>query len=230
LVHGAYGGSWAWHRVTPLLERPAAAIDLPGRGTRPVDLASVTVETCVDAVLADADAAGFERFVLVGHSLGGVTVTATAARVPERIAHAVFVAAMIPKDGASGFDSLPGDQRELAHRRSLSAENVVSVIPEDQYRALYEGDLTDDDLDWLMTTRVPEANRLFFEPVRMFRSSVPTTYLKLLRDRSIPPAAADALIANLPAPPIVREVDSGHYVSLTDPVACAACINEAARE
>ena len=33
LVHGAWGGSWAWERVTPLLEAAGHrvdAVDLPG--------------------------------------------------------------------------------------------------------------------------------------------------------------------------------------------------------
>ena len=84
LVHGGMHGSWCWDTVRPFLASPTVAVDLPGRGTRPADLASVTLDDSVAAVLDDAERAGFERFVLVGHSLGGVTITETAVRHPER--------------------------------------------------------------------------------------------------------------------------------------------------
>src|SRR5690348_1524445 len=72
LVHGGMNSSLAWAPVLPYLEAPAIAIDLPGRGKNPADLATVTLDDAVATVLKEADAAGFDRFVLVGHSLGGV--------------------------------------------------------------------------------------------------------------------------------------------------------------
>src|SRR5215213_4163340 len=35
LVHGGYGGAWNWDEVVPLLDAPAVAVDLPGRGGLP---------------------------------------------------------------------------------------------------------------------------------------------------------------------------------------------------
>src|SRR5688500_13251582 len=109
LVHGGYHGAWCWDAVVPLLDLPSVAVDLPGRGRRPAH-GQVTVGMCVDAVLGDADAAGFDRFVLAGHSLGGVTITETANRAPERIAHLVYVAALAPPPGACLFDLFFPDQ------------------------------------------------------------------------------------------------------------------------
>ena len=82
LVHGGMHGSWCWDPVRPFLSAPSIAVDLPGRGKHPADLAKVTLDDSVAAVLGDADDAGFDRFVLVGHSLGGVTITETAVRHP----------------------------------------------------------------------------------------------------------------------------------------------------
>src|SRR5215207_3463037 len=82
LVHG-----WCCDRTTfaPQVAEfarthPVATLDLRGHGGsghRPAD--RHTVEASADDVLAVAAAAGFERPVVVGHSLGGLVALACAA-------------------------------------------------------------------------------------------------------------------------------------------------------
>ncbi|HEX4015261.1 MAG TPA: alpha/beta fold hydrolase, partial [Frankiaceae bacterium] len=59
LVHGGMHGAWCWDPVRPYLVTPSIAVDLPGRGSRPADLAAVSLDDSVAAVLEDADRAGF---------------------------------------------------------------------------------------------------------------------------------------------------------------------------
>ena len=59
LVHGAGFGANCWDRLLPHLDRPAIAVDLPGRGSRAgIDLASVRLDDCARAILDDVAAAG----------------------------------------------------------------------------------------------------------------------------------------------------------------------------
>ena len=44
LVHGGTCAADIWDEVLPLLNFPAVAVDLPGRGKNPADLASVTLD------------------------------------------------------------------------------------------------------------------------------------------------------------------------------------------
>ena len=46
--------------------------------------------------------------VLCGASYGGMAVTGAASRAPERIALLVYIDALVPVDGQSGTDLLPG--------------------------------------------------------------------------------------------------------------------------
>jgi len=71
LVHGGSFAASCWDLVVEQLGGPALAVDLPGRGTHPAPLATVTIETAAASVAADVDAAGFDDIVLVGHSLAG---------------------------------------------------------------------------------------------------------------------------------------------------------------
>src|SRR5919198_547665 len=54
-----------------------------------------------------------ERFVLVGHSMGGLTISEIAGRVPDRIEHLVYVSCMVPPEGESAIDALPEDLRDM---------------------------------------------------------------------------------------------------------------------
>src|SRR6266508_913128 len=75
LVHGAALGPWIWDPVVPLLDRPALAVELPGRGARGADLRRVTLETAVRSTLDDVTALDVDRVVIVGHSLRLVVTT-----------------------------------------------------------------------------------------------------------------------------------------------------------
>ena len=91
LVHGAWHGAWAWDEVTPLLEaegHTVDALDLPGHGDDRSPVSEMTLEGNVNRILERIDAAG-EPVVLLGHSMGGMSVTQAAEHVPERISRLV---------------------------------------------------------------------------------------------------------------------------------------------
>jgi len=93
LVHGAYHGAWCWERLTPELERlghRVFTVDLPAEDPR-----AGAAEYAAAAMTAFADAG--EDLVLVGHSLGGLTIPLIAASRPVR--QLIFLAAMIPRPG-----------------------------------------------------------------------------------------------------------------------------------
>ncbi len=62
-----------------------------GRSDPPRDLTSATVDACVDDLFAVLDAAGEERAVLAGHSMGVQIVLEAHRRAPERVAGLVLV-------------------------------------------------------------------------------------------------------------------------------------------
>jgi pimeloyl-ACP methyl ester carboxylesterase len=97
LVHGAYHGAWCWERITPELERRGhrvLAVDLPCE-----DPLAGAAEYAAAAVEAFADA---DDLVLVGHSLGGLTIPLVAQARPVR--RMVFLCAMVPRCARSHDD------------------------------------------------------------------------------------------------------------------------------
>lgn len=112
LVHGAWGGGQAYQRLAAELEQAGHRVvvaALTGLGVRSDELhPGITLTDHVNDVCDQIAAAGFDRFVLAGHSYGGMVITAVAARLGARIDAIVYVDAFLPADGQSLWD-ITGD-------------------------------------------------------------------------------------------------------------------------
>lgn len=105
LVHGAWGGHHTWGEVPARLEAAghrALAATLPGLGVRQDELhPGITLTDHIDAVCTQVEESGIDRFVLAGHSYGGMVITGVAARLGRRIDALCYVDAFLPDDGES---------------------------------------------------------------------------------------------------------------------------------
>src|SRR2546425_13264861 len=98
--------------MLPHLGHPALAVDLPPkiirraktRFAQPPELTRLTAGDFAESVLADADAAGFDRFVLIRHSMAGITLPEGARRAPARVAHLGVVSCPVPRGGEAVLD------------------------------------------------------------------------------------------------------------------------------
>ena len=124
IVHGAWGGGWAWRRtVAPLLREAGHEVLTPtltGLGER-VHLAGpdVDLETHIQDVVNTIIWEDLHDVVLVGHSYGGMVITGVADRVGDRLQHLVYLDAMVPAEGQSLADLVDLDgqaEQEMASR------------------------------------------------------------------------------------------------------------------
>lgn len=114
LVHGAWHSGRVWDRVVPLLESAGHRVlapSLTGYGDK-ADLLGpeVGLDTHVQDIVALLDAEDLTDVVLVGHSYAGLVISSAANRVPHRIAHLVYLDAMVPVDGENAVDVQPMTQ------------------------------------------------------------------------------------------------------------------------
>ena len=115
IVHGAWGGSWAFRKVEALLREKGFNVyrpQLTGLGER-VHLArtDIGLSTHIDDVVNTILYEDLHNIILMGHSYGGMVITGVADRVPDRILRMVYVDAMVPNDGESVM-SLVGARSE----------------------------------------------------------------------------------------------------------------------
>ncbi|HVS72597.1 MAG TPA: alpha/beta fold hydrolase [Phycisphaerae bacterium] len=111
LVHGAWGGAWAFREADRLLTNDGWKVYRPtltGQGER-VHLSSpdIDLSTHIQDVVNEILYEDLHNVVLVGHSYGGMVITGVADRIPDRIKQLIYVDACLPNDGESLNDVLP---------------------------------------------------------------------------------------------------------------------------
>lgn len=108
LVHGAWSGDANYDRLAHELRAAGHAVvvaQLTGLGSRAAELhGGITLSDHIADTLEQIAAAGFERFVLAGHSYGGMVITGVAAKLGARIDAIAYIDAFLPGDGQSLWD------------------------------------------------------------------------------------------------------------------------------
>ncbi|WP_298532890.1 alpha/beta fold hydrolase [uncultured Algibacter sp.] len=107
IVHGTWGGGWAFKEVDSLMTSKKATVYRPtltGQGER-VHLASNTVglDTHIMDIVNTILFEDLHNIILVGHSYGGMVVTGVADKIPERISQLVYLDAAVPENGENGL-------------------------------------------------------------------------------------------------------------------------------
>ena len=213
LLHGAGVGAWIWASVIERMATPTIALDLPCRH------AGATPEQCAQDLIADLDRRGIDEVVIVAHSLAGVLMPELAARLGTRLRHCVYLAAVVPPSGGAFVDALGAVERTLLRLLFRFHRNGLKPGPAMIRRELCN-DLDETTAERVVSRYVAEFPGLYLTPTRAQPVRAPSTYLRLLRDRSLAPSRQDAMIARLQNPQL-HELDAGHLAMLSMPAQLA---------
>jgi pimeloyl-ACP methyl ester carboxylesterase len=191
LVHGAWHGAWCWEPVAAELARQghrATAIDLPSHGADPTDASGVTLDAYAGAIVR-AVRAEDGPVVLVGHSMGGMAISAAAELAPERIARLIYVAAFLPRDGESLLTIEERNPRlSVPLALIVEASSGTAVLAADKVRDLFYHDLPIEAAEAARGQLTRQALAPLGTPVRLTGGrfgSVPKSYLVCSEDRAI---------------------------------------------
>lgn len=229
LVHGSGFDASCWELLLPHLRTPAITVDLPGRGSRPADLSSVGLDDFAAAVAEDIAATGWERVVLVGHSLAGLTIPRVAGLLPDVIARLVFISSNVPAHGQSCLDTLDTALADGVRANIAGNGGVSPVLEREMSRGLYGNDLDDDQFEWMVEHSLPESGRVLLDPCDLsgLAHPIPRTWIRLLRDQAGTVEMQDQFIVNLGGADVI-DLDAGHMVMISQPAALAAVLDSLA--
>ena len=223
LIHGAWGNAASWATVVPMLARAGhrvEAVNLPGHGAAAAPDAGIGQKDYVDhveALLMDGPPA-----LLVGHSMGGVIVAQVAARQPAQVTAAVFVAALLPRDGESLLDlirqqAVPGVQPHV----------VPGPIPGTTLLAPGAGEALFPDLPARKAAAAivgmsPQSNKAQKDKavVGPGLARVPKAYVFCSDDRVVSPPLQRQMVAATPCEATFT-LECGHMPMLSAPQALA---------
>jgi pimeloyl-ACP methyl ester carboxylesterase len=204
LIHGAWHAAWCWDGIVAGLARAghrAVAIDLPGMGADRAPLADASLDSWSQRVVGE-----LERFdtppILVGHSMGGMVITAAAQKAPQRIAGLVYVCAFLPQEGeslASLISRAEGGDSVL--EQQVSPDGVASVVPPDAaLRAFYGA--CDPAIARAAAARLtPQPLQPVLDPLpagNLAAAALRKTYVECTRDGAIPVSLQRFMWARVP--------------------------------
>ncbi|GAA5188158.1 alpha/beta hydrolase [Rugosimonospora acidiphila] len=261
-VHGANSSGGLW---TPVIVELAAlgyravAVDLPGHGlqasipvsyqapqdldafaTEPSNMAAVTLDSTV-SFLTDVvrRVAAHGPVILVGQSLGGLSITGVANRVPHLVSRLVYISAfccvelptvydyyVTPEGLPSAVLTIPkvGDPAQTGALRT----NWRSADPTflEEVRTAFLADGTEEQLRAIIAGCQPDESALMsFTDARIDPTTwgrVPHTFVRLTDDQAIPLPLQDKMIAEADAATPHNKFDlhtltSSHLGYLTRP-------------
>lgn len=185
LVPGAFWGGWVWRKVEPKLQSAGHrvfSVTNTGLGERSHLLTrDVNLDTFVKDVLGVFTYNDITNAVLVGHSLAGVTITAVADAIPERIHHLVYLDAAVLEPGKSFFDYIAPEARARLQKVAQDSSGGITLPPPAPEAVQKSMGLSDEEDVRLITSHsTPHPIATFESPLMLkneFGSGLPKTYI-----------------------------------------------------
>jgi len=235
LVHGGAHAADCWDLTVAELARQAPelrvlAIDLLGRGNKPADLATVTVVDWVKSAVADIEEAGLCDVVVVGHSMGGLTVPGIVAQLgAARAREMILLAAFIPPQGRSVVDTLRGPLAPLA--RSARRLPRTFEMPPALARFAFANGMTPQRRRLMLSRLYRESPNVIFEPADRsdLPQEVPRTWIMTLDDRTLSIRQQLGAIASLGGVDTMVCLDGCHDVMYSEPAKLAGILAQRCR-
>jgi pimeloyl-ACP methyl ester carboxylesterase len=184
LVHGGWQGAWCWDKVVPLLQAAGHSVYAPTLTGLGEQAALLTPEIGLDTHIQDVvnliETKELQQVILVGHSYSGMVITGVADHVPDRIAHLVYLDAVVPRDGQSLADTVPLMGTML--RRDANKNGDGWRVNPPRERGGSFGITQEPDLSLVRSKITPQSLKTFLQPVHITHqdavAAIPHTFIE----------------------------------------------------
>jgi pimeloyl-ACP methyl ester carboxylesterase len=212
--------------VAPLLREKGhtvAAPDLPGHGKDATPRGEVTLDTYARKV-ADTILAQDENVILVGHSMGGIAITAGAELVPERIDQIVYLTAFLPRDGESLMAiEERNDKKSVPLALVIEEGSPTADLDPAKINHLFYHDCSAEDAEAAVASMTSQPLAPFGTPLAITPErfgSIKRVYIECTDDRAIAIELQRDMMAKTPVD-VVKSLPASHspFLSMPDKLA-----------
>lgn len=226
LIHGSWHGAWCWYRIIPRLRAAGHTViapDLAGLGADKTPLSEVTLDRWRDDAVRAIDSAA-EPVILVGHSRGGLIISAAAEARPERIRCLVYLTAFLLRDGEALFSVSTLDPASaLTGNLQISADGVSATVRDAVIDEAFYAGCPAEDIALARTLLQPEPLAPLGTPLHVTDDrfgGIPRVYIECLEDRAISPDAQRRFYTETPCHSVISlQTDHSPFFSAPDELA-----------
>ena len=248
-LHGWLDNAASFRPMAPLLAGyDLVALDMPGHGRSfhyPADAEYSLFSTILD-VLAAADALGWPRFDVLGHSMGGAIASMLAAAAPDRIARLCLIEALGPlagsedttasrlRDAVTQRRALDGKRKRVFNDPNIAVQarmqTSITALDEASSRLLIERGIraVEGGFEWSSDARLtlPTTVRMSEMQIRDCLRAIACPVTLLVADPPPPYFTPDLRDARVACVPQIRSVSlaGSHHLHMTHPAEVVAAL------
>lgn len=227
LIHGAWLGNWCFDKVRPMLEKEGHRViapNLPGHGDNLAPIEQQDIHTYADFIVGLLRAQE-EPVILLGHSMGGMSISHAASIIPEKVKKLVYVTAFLPRDGQSNDGPTDGIKHTDWEAMADAGQGVtltrnrkaMALDPELSVALLYNELPREEALEYIKL-QGEESLAAPHQAVRITDAfyTIPKIYVRCTKDAIMLPELQDKMIAATPCE-AVYDLDADHSPYFSNP-------------
>ena len=166
---------------------------------------------------------GLQNFILVGHSMAGIVIPKVAEKIPERLAHLVFLSAFILKDGESLLDNCPEEQQGLFGQLASESPDNTVMFPEEVFLEFFANGMDIDEAKKVYRKLTPTPYHPYIQKLdlkKFYSMDLPMSYIFCKQDKALPDGWWHPKMSSR-IKHAYAEIDTCHEVMFSKPEACA---------
>lgn len=225
LVHGAFADASSWNGVIKILESDGYPVVAAANPLRSVQGDAQYVANIVESIQTPV--------VLVGHSYGGLVISA-AANGHANVKSLVFVAAFAPESGETAIGlsgKFPGSTLgpTLAPPVALADGGKDLYIQQDKFPDQFAADVPKHEANLMAATQRPITEAALSEPSQQPAwKSLPSWFVYGSKDKNIPPQALAFMAERAQSKQTLVVNGASHVLMVSHPREVAKLIETAA--
>ncbi|MDP9076753.1 MAG: alpha/beta fold hydrolase [Bacteroidota bacterium] len=237
LVHGAWQAPYVWDAVKATLiseGNNVTVVELPGHGDDKTPISQITLNLYTTTVL-NAISQINGKVILVGHSLGGMIISAVAEQIPTKIEKLVYLSAYLPASGQSLNDlamtdagSALGEKINKVPILDIDMVNGIIDVLHSKIVSVFIQDGSTQAQNLVLQNYRVEPLVPFITPVTLTPAnfgSVEKVYIKTLKDSVVSPALQSKMIATAGVK-TVYQLNTSHSSFLVKPDSLAILLTK----